>query len=82
MIYRLPKTGILGIQSKADTNIYTLKTTGYLDYTDSDFADPLPILLGFGRSCDLGPWIGDMIGVSEEIPEGFKMFIWIGKEKL
>ena len=48
MIYRLPKIGILGIQSKADTNIYTLKPLaiwhnisyeGYSDFIDraSDF---------------------------------------------
>ena len=54
---------------------YSLEETKilYLDHTESDFADPLPILLGFGRSCDLGPWIGDVIGVSEEIPEGYSL---------
>lgn len=54
---------------------YSLEETKilYLDHTESDFADPLPILLGFGRSCDPGPWIGDVIGVSEEIPEGYSL---------
>lgn len=54
---------------------YSLEETKilYLDHTESDFADLLPILLGFGRSCDLGPWIGDVIRVSEEIPEGYSL---------
>lgn len=54
---------------------YSLEETKilYLDHTECDFADPITILLGFGRSCNPGPWVGDVIGVSEEIPEGYSL---------
>ena len=54
---------------------YSLEETKilYLDHTECDFADPLPILLGFGRTCNPGPWIGDSIGVCEKLPEGYTL---------
>lgn len=54
---------------------YSLEKTKilYLDRTVSDYADPLPILLGYGRSCNPGIWIGDVIGVSDGIPEGYTL---------
>lgn len=31
-------------------------------------ADPLPLLMGYGRSTPTGPWVGDIIAVSNEKP--------------
>ena len=45
----------------------------YLNNTESGYSDPLLILLGCGRSCNPGPWIGDIVGVSIEIPEGYAL---------
>ncbi len=41
--------------------------------------DPLPLLMGYGRTTDTGSWVGDVIGVSYEIPEGyvFQKDIWL-----
>ena len=45
----------------------------YRDNTESDYADPLPLLMAYGRVTDTGPWLGDIIGVSDEIPEGYQL---------
>lgn len=45
----------------------------YLDHTESDYADPLPLLMGYGRSTDDGAWLGDIIGVADEIPMGYEL---------
>lgn len=45
----------------------------HLDGTESDYADPLPLLMGFGRSMSTGPWLGDIIGVADEMPEGYTL---------
>lgn len=52
---------------------YTLQKTKILnpDNTTAVDLDPLPFLLGYGRSCNPGLWIGDEIGVSDEIPKGY-----------
>ncbi|MCD7892362.1 MAG: hypothetical protein LUG60_01550 [Erysipelotrichaceae bacterium] len=42
-----------------------------LDNTQRDDIDPLPILMHYGRSTNIGLWLGDIIGVSDEMPEGF-----------
>lgn len=39
----------------------------YQDGITCDYADPLPILLGYGRSAEPGLWLGDVVGVSDEI---------------
>lgn len=54
---------------------YSLDETDilFLDNTKNDFADPLPILMGYGRVTDLGEWLGDVIGVSDERPEGYSL---------
>jgi len=44
-----------------------------LDHTENNFADPLPILMGYGRISETGAWVGDVIGVGDEIPEGYKL---------
>ena len=33
--------------------------------------DPLPLLLGHGFFFEDSPWLGDIIGVSDELPEGY-----------
>lgn len=38
----------------------------------SDFADPLPDLMGYGRVLDPGDWLGDRIGVLDELDEDFE----------
>lgn len=48
---------------------YSLSETPIL-YQDGgvcDYADPLPILLGYGRTAEPGLWLGDAVGVSDEI---------------
>ena len=40
----------------------------YKDGTESDYADPLPVLLGYGRGYEPGEWIGDFIEVADELP--------------
>ena len=45
----------------------------YQDNTESDYADPLPVLMAYGRVTDTGLWVGDIIGVSDEIPEGYSL---------
>ncbi|MBP5604288.1 MAG: hypothetical protein J6X60_01920 [Ruminiclostridium sp.] len=34
-------------------------------------ADPLPLLLGYGRMTDPGLWLGDIIGVSDTLPPDY-----------
>ena len=43
----------------------------YLNGSECDFANPLPILLGCGKSCNTGNWVGDGISTSDEIPKDY-----------
>lgn len=54
---------------------YSLDETAvlYPDHTRSDFLDPLPILMGYGRVTDPGEWIGDIIGVSDQRPKEYEL---------
>lgn len=54
---------------------YSLDETAvlYSDHTRSDFLDPLPILMGYGRVTDPGEWIGDIIGVSDQRPKEYEL---------
>ncbi|MBQ7502140.1 hypothetical protein IJT93_05415 [bacterium] len=45
----------------------------YLDNKEKTGADPLPLLLACGDTPVPGPWLGDIIGVSDEIPEGYEL---------
>lgn len=45
----------------------------YQNNTENDYADPLPILMAYGRVTDTGIWVGDVIGVADEIPEGYEL---------
>ena len=58
---------------------YSLDETAvlYPDHTRSDFLDPLLILMGYGRVTDPGEWIGDIIGVSDQRPDGYEPLIEI-----
>lgn len=45
-----------------------------LDGSENDWADPLPILMGYGRmQPEPGEWLGDIIGVSNEIDDSIKI---------
>lgn len=52
---------------------YSLSETPilYQDGVVCDYADPLPILLGYGRSAEPGLWLGDVVGVSDEISSNY-----------
>lgn len=54
---------------------YSLDETAvlYSDHTRSDFLDPLPILMGYGRVTDPGEWIEDIIGVSDQRPKEYEL---------
>lgn len=61
-----------GINSKYIINFtkkvcYSFEETKilYRDGMECDYADPLPILLGYGRAMNPGEWLGDTIGVSD-----------------
>ncbi|MEZ7742308.1 hypothetical protein O3884_03500 [Gemella sp. 20925_1_85] len=43
----------------------------YLNGSECDFANPLPILLGYGKSCNTGNWVGDEISTSDKIPKDY-----------
>ena len=42
----------------------------YLDGMESENIDPLPQLMGYGRTTVTGDWVGDIVGVSDGIPNG------------
>lgn len=42
------------------------------DNTESHCFNPLSILMSYGRTADDGEWLGDLIGVSDEIPKGYR----------
>lgn len=52
---------------------YSLSETPvlYQDGAVCDYADPLPILLGYGRSVQPGLWLGDVVGVSDEVSSAY-----------
>lgn len=60
---------------------YTKKICYSFEYTkilhmngeENSYADPLPILVGYGRTMVPGPWLGDIVGVSDEIDDSIKI---------
>ncbi|MBQ3666227.1 MAG: hypothetical protein II919_09005 [Lachnospiraceae bacterium] len=54
---------------------YSLEETDilFLDHSKNDYSDPLPILMGYGRVTKPGEWLGDVIGVSDQCPEGYSL---------
>ena len=65
---------------------YSLDETDILfqNHIKNDFSDPLPLLLGYGRIREPGEWIGDIIGVSDQRPEGYSLIkeIYVDWQKL
>ena len=43
----------------------------YKDGTECDWADPLPILMAYGRIGGSGSWLGNTIGVGNEVDESY-----------
>ncbi len=54
---------------------YSLEETRilYLNRTQSDHVDPIPVLLGYGKRKDVGLWLGDRICVADELPDGYTL---------
>ena len=54
---------------------YSFEKTKILfkDGEECDFADPLPILMVYGSNRIPGEWVGDIIGVSDNVPEGYEV---------
>ncbi len=54
---------------------YSLEKTNilYLDRSLCDYADPLPVLLGFGNRKEVGLWLGDRICVADELPDEYTL---------
>lgn len=52
---------------------YLLDETQVFDQSHmrNEYLDPLPVLLGYGRVSNPGEWLGDIIGVSNQRPEGY-----------
>ncbi len=45
----------------------------YSDGTAAKNTDPLPWLMGYGRSLDPGIWLGDAVGVSDVLPQSYEL---------
>lgn len=45
----------------------------YQNGEESDYADPLPILMGFGNYHEPGAWLGDIIEVADGLPAGIRV---------
>lgn len=45
----------------------------YKDGYPCEYADPLPMLMAYGRSVVPGAWLSDVIGVSNEIEDGYTL---------
>ncbi len=54
---------------------YSLDETRILEQNNNERKDldPLPLLMGFGRSTDSGLWLSDIIGVADQPPEGYEL---------
>lgn len=44
-----------------------------LDNSVTDNIDPLPVLLGCGRTMQPGEWLGDSVGVSDSLDTGITL---------
>ena len=79
---RRPFAGLFGLTGKSFRYIvnhtkkayYSLGETPilYKDGTPCEYVDPLPLLLGFGRSTDPGVWLGDVVGVADEVSSDYE----------
>lgn len=50
---------------------FTQTTIRFLDSSENPWADPLPILMAYGRTANIGPWVGDIIGVGDSVDETY-----------
>ncbi|MCD8383804.1 MAG: hypothetical protein LUC39_02435 [Clostridiales bacterium] len=41
----------------------------HLNHTHNDYADPLPLLMSYGRTSSGGQWLGDIVAVADDIPD-------------
>ena len=48
-------------------------TIRFLDGSENSWADPLPVLMAYGRTADIGPWVGDIIGVGDSVDETYSL---------
>ena len=56
------------------TGYSLLKTKIYYENgTESEYSDPLPLLLGYGRCAYPGPWLGDIVGVADMLPPDYQL---------
>lgn len=53
--------------SLGKTKIFSLK------HEERDNVDPLPYLMCYGHVTDPGAWLGDIIGVADDIPTGYEL---------
>ena len=53
----------------------------YLDRAEDRDIDPLPFLMGYGRSTDPGTWLGDRIGTADEIGDMYSLIEEISLER-
>ena len=62
-------------KTKLKSGGYSFETTKilWIDGEKSDFIDPLPFLLGYGNCFEPGKWIGDIILVADELPDGVSL---------
>ncbi len=54
---------------------YSLKETRIYceDHSYRDCIDPLPMWMGYGKIRESGEWLGDVIGVSNQSPDGYSL---------
>lgn len=45
----------------------------FRDYEECDYADPLPLLMSYGRSSETGEWLGDVVGVANTFPSDYTL---------
>ena len=52
---------------------YSLEETKIFDHNNyfREKMDPLPFLLGYGRTVEAGDWLGDVVGVTDEKPDRY-----------
>ena len=43
----------------------------YQNCSENLYSDPLPLLMGYGRSAENGIWLGDRIGVADEVEDRY-----------
>lgn len=75
MVSFLGTNGISRLLSITRGICYSLKETKIysLNHEERDHMNPLPFLMCYGRMTDPDTWLGDIIGVADEIPNGYTL---------